>query len=317
MDTILNDLDFINNLVNIIHINLSIFIFALNGLILYVITKKLKLDTIELKFVFLLCVLEIFAGLCYNSLGVFKLINGYTFLAPNNTPCIIYAYISGTLIRSEFIIVSMLALWRYLAVVHEYKLGLKLLVIITIAGMLPTIVTYLYGLINMDARPYSSYVICAPLTSPGKLSAILNTIGTILLMLPCWITTYCYFFIGWKANKKLNLMKVEANINNNEVALRAIKIQKISLVLQIIMVFILYNVNIMVTVVTYFMRLTTGYKRPPFFDAIAYEMLIVTFTLNPIITVSFQPEIKNEIQFIFIKLHARIKNAIRRSTTNE
>ncbi|KXN74219.1 gamma-glutamyltranspeptidase [Conidiobolus coronatus NRRL 28638] len=85
-------------------------------------------------------------------------------------------------------------------------------------------------------------------------------------------------------------MKTEAQINNNEVALRAIKIQKINLTLQILMVFILYNINVMVTVVTYFMRLTTGYKRPPFFDAITYEMLVFTLALNPVITVSFQPE---------------------------
>ncbi|KXN74221.1 family A G protein-coupled receptor-like protein [Conidiobolus coronatus NRRL 28638] len=311
MDTILNDLNFINNLVNIIHINISLFIFALNGLILYVITKKLKLDTIELKFVFLLCVVEIIAGLNYTSLAIFKLINGYNFFAPNNTPCIVYAYISSTCIRFEYVVVSVLALWRYLAVVHEYKLDQKLLVIITIAGISPTVATFLYGLINMDARPISSYVICAPITNPGQISTILNIIGTILLMLPCWLITYCYFFIGWKANKKLNLMKTEAQINNNEVALKAIKIQKINLMLQILMVFVLYNVDVMVTVVTYFMRLTTGYKRPPFFDAITYEMLVFTLALNPIITVSFQPEVKNEIKLVFIKLHAKIKKALR------
>lgn len=315
MESVINDLDFINNLVNIIHINISVFIFALNGLILYVIIKKLKLDTIELKFVFLLCVVEIIAGLNYTSLAVLKLINGYTFFASNNNPCIVYAYISSTLIRFEYVVVGVLALWRYLAVVHEYRLGLKLLVIITIAGISPTIATFMYGLINMDARPISSYIICAPITTPGQVSTILNIIGTVLLMLPCWVITYCYFLIGWKANKKLNLMKIEAQINNNEVALRAIKMQKINLTLQILMVFILYNVDVMVTVVTYFMRLATGYKRPPFFDAMTYEMLVITLALNPIITISFQPEVKNEIKLIFIKLHAKIKKAIRTITT--
>ncbi|KXN74222.1 hypothetical protein CONCODRAFT_2755 [Conidiobolus coronatus NRRL 28638] len=163
----------------------------------------------------------------------------------------------------------------------------------------------------MDARPFSSYANCLPLTSPGQISIVLNIIGTILLMLPCWVTTYCYFVIGWKVNKKLNQMKIEAQVNNNEVALKAIKSQKINLILQIIMVFILYNVDIMLSVVTYFMRLAVGYKRPPFFDAIVHEMLVFTLALNPIITISFQPEIKNEIKFIFIKLNAKIKKAIR------
>jgi hypothetical protein len=317
MDAGINDLNSINDIVNIIRIIISIFIFVLNVLILFVITKNLKLDNIELKFVFLLCIVEIIAGLSLISLAIFKLINGYTFFAPNNTPCIVYGYIISTCIRFEYVVVSVLALWRYLAVIHEYRLGLKFLVITTIAGISPTVAAFIYGLISMDARPASSYVMCLPITAPGQVSAIINTIITILGMLPCWITAYCYFIIGWKANKNLNSMKAEARINNNEVALRTIKMQKIKLIFQILMIFILYYVDIMVTIVTYFMRLTTGYRRPPFFDAIAFELLIITLALNPIITVGFQPEVNNEIKLIFIKLHAKIKRAIRRVATNE
>jgi hypothetical protein len=317
MDADINDLNFINEIDNIIRIIISIFIFVLNGLILYVIIKKLKLDNIELKFVLLLCVIEIVAGLSLTSLAVFKLINGYTFLAPNNAPCIVYAYIVSFCIRFEYVVVSVLALWRYLMVVHEYKLSLKFIVVITIAGILPTAAAFIYGLIKMDARPISSYIICVPITTPGQVSAILNTIITILGMLPCWTTACFYFLIGWKVNKKLDLMKIEAQINNNEAALIAIKIQKIKLIFQTLMIFILYYVNIMITIVTYFMRLVTGYRRPPFFDAVAFELLIITLALNPIITVGFQPEVNNEIKLIFIKLHAKIKRAIRRVTTNE
>jgi hypothetical protein len=317
MDIDINDLNFINNLFNIIHINISVFIFILNSLVLYVIINKLKLDNIELKFVFLLCVVEIVVGLEYTSVAVCKLIFGYTFFAPNNTPCIFFGYSSSTFVRFELVVVSVLALWRYLAVVHEYKLGLKLLVAIIMMGISPTVAMYLYGLINMDARPLSSYIMCAPLTTPGRISTILNILGTVFLMLPCWITTYCYLFIGWKANKKLSLMKIEAQVNNNEVAIRAIKMQRIHLILQILMVFILYNVDIMITVITYFMRLATGYRRSPFFDAVVIEMVIITVAFNPIVTVSFQPEINNEIKLIFIKLHAKVKKAIRRVITNE
>jgi hypothetical protein len=169
----------------------------------------------------------------------------------------------------------------------------------------------------MDARPLPSYIICIPLTTPGQITTILNITVTIFFMLPCWVTTYCYLFIGWKANKKLNLIKIEAHMNNNEVALKVIKNQKIRLMLQIIMVFILYNVNIMFSVITYFMRLAIGYKRPPFFDAIIIELFFITVVFNPVITASFQPEVNNEIQIIFIKLHAKIKKVIRRVTNNE
>jgi hypothetical protein len=219
--------------------------------------------------------------------------------------------------RFELVVVSVLALWRYLAVVHEYKLSLKLIIIITIAGIAPTASVYLYGLINMDARPFPSYIMCAPLTSPGQITTILNIIVNIFFMLPCWVTTYCYVFIGWKANKKLNFMKIEAQVNNNEVALKAIKNQKIRLMLQIIMVFILYNVNIMFSVITYFMRLAIGYKRPPFFDAVIIELFFTTIIFNPIITISFQPEINKEIQLIFIKAYAKFKKAFRRVIINE
>jgi hypothetical protein len=167
----------------------------------------------------------------------------------------------------------------------------------------------------MDARPLPSYIICVPLTSSEQITAILNIIVNVFFMLPCWITTYCYLFIGWKVNKKLNLMNIEAKVNNNEVSMRAIKIQKSRLILQILMVFVLYNVNIMFAVVTYFMRLAIGYKRPPFFDAVIIELFFTTIAFNPIITVSFQPDINNEIKLIFIKLHAKFIRAITQVTT--
>jgi hypothetical protein len=316
MGYVLNDLDFLNILLNIIHLNICAFIFILNSIILYFIINKLKLDSIELKFIFLLCLIEISFGIVFVSLAIIKLIVGYTFLSPNNTPCIFYGYICAWFVRFEYLIVCILALWRYLTVVHEYKISLKLLLAIFLGGISPTMATLIYGLVNMDARPFTSYANCLPLTSPGKVSTILNIIGTILLMLPCWVTTYCYFIIGWKVNKKLNLMKIEAKLNNNEVALRAIKSQKINLILQIFMIFILYNVDIMFSVVTYFMRLANGYRRPPFFDAVIHEMLIFTLAFNPIVTVSFQPEIKNEIRVIFIKLNAKIKKTIRGISTS-
>jgi ammonia channel protein AmtB len=167
----------------------------------------------------------------------------------------------------------------------------------------------------MDARPLPSYIICVPLTSSEQITTILNIIVNVFFMLPCWITTYCYLFIGWKVNKKLNLMNIEAKVNNNEVSMRAIKIQKSRLILQILMVFVLYNVNIMFAVVTYFMRLAIGYKRPPFFDAVIIELFFTTIVFNPIITVSFQPDINNEIKLIFIKLHAKFIRAITQVTT--
>jgi hypothetical protein len=65
------------------------------------------------------------------------------------------------------------------------------------------------------------------------------------------------------------------------------------------------------------LRLATGYRRSPFFDAVVIEMVIITVTFNPIITISLQPEINNEIHLIFIKLRAKAKKAIRRVINNE
>ncbi|KXN74228.1 hypothetical protein CONCODRAFT_2763 [Conidiobolus coronatus NRRL 28638] len=299
MDAIINDLSFINNVFTPLNLIGSIFIFSLNGLILYVLFNRLKFDSIELKFILFLCILEIIIGIDYFVLSILKLYYGHTFFAPNNIPCIAFGFFTSWAVRYEFIVVTVLALWRYLLVVHEIQLNMRLLVIYTIVGISPITAIFLYGLTNIDARPGASYIMCSPITTPGQSSVILNVMSTILLLLPCWIITYCYFVIGWKANKKLNLMKIEAEAENNDAALKSIKHQKFS------------------CCVTYFMRLTIGYKRPPFFDAVIFEMGLSTVVLNPIVTVSFQPEVNNEIVFLFVKLRARIEKFLRNLTTNQ
>ncbi|KXN64931.1 hypothetical protein CONCODRAFT_13675 [Conidiobolus coronatus NRRL 28638] len=86
----------------------------------------------------------------------------------------------------------------------------------------------------MDSLPSSSYIMCQPFLKPGEASGVVNVAISLCFLIPCWITTYCYFAIGWTANKKLGSMRAEAYSTNDEILIRVIKKEKRKLVIQLI-----------------------------------------------------------------------------------
>ncbi|KXN66337.1 hypothetical protein CONCODRAFT_11842 [Conidiobolus coronatus NRRL 28638] len=119
-----------------------------------------------------------------------------------------------------------------------------------------------------------------------------------LYIIPCWIATYCYFCVGWAAYKRLNLMKQEAINNSDENLLSAIKKQKTKLSIQILFVFVIYNVNFSSSYVTWIMKFVSNYKRTILVDVIVVIQASSTAFINPIVTIIFQPDINNEFKYL-------------------
>lgn len=57
----------------------------------------------------------------------------------------------------------------------------------------------------------------------------------LVLVIPCWVSTYCYFVNGIKVNKKLSQMG-----NENEQVIR-IQNQRRNLIIQLFVMFIAFN----------------------------------------------------------------------------
>jgi hypothetical protein len=114
--------------------------------------------------------------------------------------------------------------------------------------------------------------------------------------------------IGIKAYKKLNQMKKVALSTNDSEMIDIIGRQKRSLIIQLVVVFVVFNVLYMPVYVTVVLRFAIGYKRPPFMDAILLYITEISKMIDPIITISFQPELNHEFQVILTKVKVKIKN---------
>ncbi|KXN67049.1 hypothetical protein CONCODRAFT_10970 [Conidiobolus coronatus NRRL 28638] len=169
------------------------------------------------------------------------------------------------------------------------------------------IIIYSFVFYTNDASPLASKLYCSPFAKQGNLSGVMLYLIPFFYIIPCWITTYCYFMVGWIANKKLNLMKQEAVDSSNESLLISIKKQKLKLWMQILFVFYIYNANFCLSYVTWIMRLASNYKRPILMDAIVYLQVTSTSFLNPIVTIIFQPDINHESKILWIKLKLKIE----------
>ncbi|KXN70279.1 hypothetical protein CONCODRAFT_7194 [Conidiobolus coronatus NRRL 28638] len=77
------------------------------------------------------------------------------------------------------------------------------------------------------------------------------------------------------------------------------------------MVFIMYNGNFILSYVAWVLKFAVGFKRSPIYDAIAYTTVQITAALNSIITVTFQPDVNNELNIILFKLKVKFKKIIR------
>jgi hypothetical protein len=216
--------------------------------------------------------------------------------------------------RIEIVIVCILSTLRYLMVCFEIKKSLKFWIIATIFSCVPATFFFSYGAILGDAKPSSSYIQCHSFLGSDPFSTHISLGLSFCYLIPCWITTINYFLVGWSANKKLNLIKQEANITNDTVCLAEIQRQKRKLLGQLFVVFILYNGLFMLSYVTMIMRYTDNYRRTPFIDAMVFTLITVSISLNPLITVSFQPDLNNEFLFFLVKMKAKIKSTLKSIT---
>jgi hypothetical protein len=105
-------------------------------------------------------------------------------------------------------------------------------------------------------------------------------------------------------------MENDAEGSNEIDQLLRIKNQKRSLIVQLIIVFIAFNLAYSPIYFTLLLRYITGYIRPPFVDAILILLLEFTRAIDPIITVIFQPELNYEFKAIITKLFAKFKSYI-------
>jgi hypothetical protein len=136
----------------------------------------------------------------------------------------------------------------------------------------------------------------------------LSIVNPFIMLFACCVSTYCYFMIGIKAYKKLNQMKKEALSTNDDEMVDRIRKQKRSLIIQLIIVFTVFNICYMPIYITIILRVATGYKRTPFTDAIMLEIMEISRMIDPIITINFQPELNHEFKVILTKSRVKFKN---------
>ncbi|KXN69674.1 hypothetical protein CONCODRAFT_7832 [Conidiobolus coronatus NRRL 28638] len=177
---------------------------------------------------------------------------------------------------------------------------------------LPSMVLYTLGAVRKDSKPTTSYIQCQPFLNPDKTSSLILILLSFCFLIPCWITTYCYLAIGWSANKKLNIMRVDAVNTNDEMMIQVIKREKLKLVIQIFFVFCLYNLTFCMSYITMILKYAIGYKRTPIMDAIVFTSVHISMAVNPLITISFQPEVNTEFQVMLVKYQAKFKSLFRR-----
>lgn len=166
---------------------------------------------------------------------------------------------------------------------------------------------YTYGAILHIDKPTPSYLGCISFTASNQINFAINSIIPFLFLIPSWIITFCYICIGVKVNKQLNQMKIEATASQDTNLLKVIKLQKVKILVQLALVVILYNVNFSLSYITYILKFAISYKRSPIVEAIIYFTSLLTFSLNPVLTITFQPELNHELSTILFRINLKIK----------
>ncbi|KXN68856.1 hypothetical protein CONCODRAFT_8820 [Conidiobolus coronatus NRRL 28638] len=234
------------------------------------------------------------------------------YLKPGTSQCLIYSFVVNSSNRIEIFTVGFLALMRYLISCHNIELKAKIWLISYGIVIAPIFSLYLFPLVTGDANPLPSMLFCAPFLKPTPSTFVLSLINPFIFIIPCWISTFCYFVIGIKAYKKLNNMKKEAVATNDTFLINIIKKQKLNLIFQLGVVFTVFNFCFMPVYVTVIMRVIKGYKIPPISDAIMGEIIEISRAIDPIITLIFQPDLNHEFKVFLTKLMANIKSFVKK-----
>jgi hypothetical protein len=58
------------------------------------------------------------------------------------------------------------------------------------------------------------------------------------------------------------------------------------------------------------LRIAICYKRTPFIDVITFELIEISLAIDPVITVTFQPELNHELNFLIAKSILKTKRFI-------
>jgi hypothetical protein len=303
----LNNLDDINVIFSSILLILSIFILLFTGLILYIILAKISTKSTEIKVLLILCVVEIELGLSKLVTCILKLLYGKEANSTGTNLCYYIGFEHQLIARIELTVIAYLSTMRYLIVCHSITKSTKFWLISLAIGCLPSLVIFIYGVTLHQDKASSSYLACTAFSTPNQINFIINCILPFLFLIPSWIITFCYFCIGLKVNKKLNQMKAEAKSNRNYSLLKVIRLQKIKIIVQLTLVIILYNINFSPSYITLILKFSIGYNRTPIAEATVFLIVYLTFSLNPVLTITFQPELNHELSLILFKLNLRIK----------
>jgi hypothetical protein len=310
MDFDFNNLNFINYTFSSINLAISSFKILLNALIFYIIIQKCNIKHPEIILIFILSILESLSGVSLFLISILKLIFGYEYINYGSYSCWITSLTITGNTRCEMITIAVLAVLRYSIVCHNFKRGVLFWLVIYLIVILPIAVIFIYPFIMKDANTAPSFMFCSSYMKPSVLTSALLYIIPLIFLFPCWIVTFCYFEIGRKVYRNLNIMNTEAVSKNDTNLQISIKKQSRKLMIQLAMIFCLFNINFMPSYISWILRLAIDYKRTPIVDAITFELIEISLAIDPIITVTFQPELNHELNILLFKFKLRIKNFI-------
>jgi hypothetical protein len=282
-----------------------------NCLLVYILLRKCDFKNTEIRLIFLFAVIELIVGGQLMAMAIFKLIYGYQWFDANTIQCQVFSFLQQWINRVEIATVAILAILRYLIVCHKKELSFVYWLLILLISIIPCTFVYGYGAALKDPSPSISYLQCMPFKSPGKISYVMTIFIPFLYLIPCWIVTVCYFLIGRTANGHLNIVKAGAIMNGDEHLLKSIMNQRIKLCIQLLVVFIIYNANFMLSYITFILKFAIGYKRTPIVDSLVLIFIYFTIAINSIITITFQPEVNNEFLFLIVLYTTKFKSLIR------
>jgi hypothetical protein len=310
MDFNFNDLNFIHYTFGSISLAIASFKISLSLLIFYIILTKFSFKQPEIILIFILSTLEFISGASIFLSSVLKLIYGYEFFKTDGYSCWVTSFTITGNARCEIVTIAVLAILRYSIVCHNIKKSILFWLTVYLMLLLPVVAIFLYPFVTKDISFSPSYMFCSPYIKPKPETLILTYIIPFIYLIPCWIVTFCYFEIGRKAYKSLSKMKLEAIEKNDDILLTSIKEQSVKLTIQLVMIFILFNVNFMPSYVSLILKLAIGYKRTPIIDVLTFELIELSLAIDPVITVTFQPELNHELNFLIVKSKLKIKNFI-------
>lgn len=310
--TSVNENNIIHSVLYRVTLAFSSFLIIFSAILIYILIFKISKKTPESKIMLILTIVELELSISKIAISIYKFAYGSTFLDKDTLLCSLSSFDYQLFIRIELDIVSVLAIMRYLIVCHRIEKSFVFWLAVTVVVCAPASFVYTYAAILKDATPSPSKIACYPYMNPGYLSKIMNYIIPFLFLIPSWTITYCYFAIGLRVRRKLNQMRSEAQNMNDVQSLIALKRQKIKIIIQLIAVVIIYNLNFSIAYITWILKFVIGYNRPPILEALSGILIFFTLTVNPLLAITFQPELNHELVSMLFYIGLKIKMLFKR-----